>query len=182
MGQIKDITNQQFSRLRVLYFAGVRNNKARWVCLCVCGNQIETQGKQLRLGHTRSCGCLQKEKAATRLLRHGHSRRCKTGPTKRSYSREYQAWMNMKYRVLNPKSKDYYLYGERGITICERWLHSFDNFYMDMGPCPNKLEIDRINTNGNYEPTNCRWTDEVTQARNRRPRRKGYHFKRKKVI
>jgi len=74
----------------------------------------------------------------------------------------------MKQRVLNPNSDDYNNYGERGIVICDRWKGSFENFLADMGPCPTGLELDRIEVNGNYEPSNCRWTNEIIQARNKR--------------
>jgi hypothetical protein len=182
MGKIIDITGQTFARLRVLYFAGVRNNKARWVCVCACGNQIETQGKQLRTNHTRSCGCFQRDRSAEAHLLHGHARRCKSTTAKRAYSREYQAWLNIKRRVIDDGPKNFPYYKARGIIICSRWENSFKTFLADMGTCPPKFEIDRIDGSKGYEPGNCRWVDEITQSRNQRPRRKGYHKKKKGMV
>lgn len=157
---------QRFDRLLVLRLHASISNRLYWVCRCDCGNECIVSGKQLRSGHTRSCSCLQKEKAAARLRTHGKSY---TGERKtRKVTREYSAWLNMKYRVLNPKSEDYLNYGARGIGVCSRWLKSFANFYNDIGPCPEGLELDRIDVNGHYEPENCRWTNEVVQGRNKR--------------
>ena len=80
-------------------------------------------------------------------------------------------------RCFNPAPKDRPYWVDRGITVCGHW-HKFENFLADMGHCPPGLELDRINGDKNYEPGNCRWTDEVTQSRNQRPRRKGYHKRR----
>ena len=86
-----------------------------------------------------------------------------------SNRREYRIWKGMKQRCLNPKSKDYPRYGGRGITICDRWVKSFHAFLVDMrGPCPAGFSIERKNVDGNYEPGNCLWADDATQANNKR--------------
>lgn len=85
---------------------------------------------------------------------------------------EYNAWQNMKNRCLNPKYREYEYYGERGITVCDRWLYSFENFYTDVGNRPTPLHsLDRINPNGNYEPSNIRWATKTLQSTNQRLRK-----------
>jgi len=81
-------------------------------------------------------------------------------------TREYSSWMAAKARCLNPKNKCYNIYGGRGIKMCARWLESYENFFMDMGPCPPKHSIERKNSDGDYEPDNCRWATAIEQTRN----------------
>lgn len=142
---------------------GNRSNKTTPVvlCQCECGKNKETQLRYLKIGHTLSCGCSTidrisrfKENATT----HGQSRTI-----------EYRTWESMKDRCLNPNNKFFKHYGGRGIIICDRWKDSFASFLSDMGIRPNgKYSIDRINNNGNYEPTNCRWTTRDIQSKNTR--------------
>lgn len=89
---------------------------------------------------------------------------------------EYRAWARMKRRCLDPRTDGYHRYGGRGITVCPRWLNSFENFLADMGPRPtDQHSLDRVNNNGNYEPGNCRWATLDMQANNRRANRRLTH-------
>lgn len=162
MGKIIDLTGKTFGRLTVIRYAGkAKNQKALWECECSCGNRIIAQGVNLRNGNTSSCGCLHKEKF------NGYKHGLK-------HTKLYNIWGAMKARCLNPHTKSYKNYGGRGITICEEWINDFKCFYdwaISNGYEEN-LSIDRIDVNGNYEPSNCRWVDAETQANNTRTNRK----------
>lgn len=148
-----DMTGQTFGRLTVLRFHEARNTNAYWWCRCECGNEKSVARVKLINNKTRSCGCLRREGNARK---HGMSK-----------SREYSSWLAMKDRCSRPEATRYERYGGRGIKICARWENSFENFLSDMGPRPENTSLDRINPDGDYEPTNCRWADPVTQTNNR---------------
>lgn len=153
-----------FGRLRVAKFVGKRVSKPHWLCVCDCGKEKIVAGTELKKGATMSCGCLARELTSTRSTKHGH---------KRGYrSAEYGIWAGIKHRCHNRFCKEYPKYGERGIKVCDRWINSFENFFADMGDRPSpKHSIDRIDNNGHYEPSNCRWATNKTQGRNRRSNR-----------
>ena len=136
-------------------------------CKCHrCGqeNYVVTSG-DLFTGRIKSCGCYRlSQEFADAQVQHGH-RRTKKGITTSAYT----AWIDMKKRCDNASSQNYKWYGGRGITYCARWRF-FENFLVDMGSPPFKHELDRIDTNGNYEPTNCRWVTHQENCQNRRPR------------
>lgn len=85
-----------------------------------------------------------------------------------SHTPEYMAWRGMRKRCSNPKAKGYEYWGGRGISVCERWLNSFEAFYSDMGPKPEGSSLDRKDNDGDYEPSNCRWVNKKTSSLNRR--------------
>lgn len=172
-----DITGQTFERLTVTSFAGTDHvNHARWNVRCVCGKEKVVTGKSLRAGAIRSCGCLRKDnnqgrrfqKGEALRLKHGHCRRS-TGPGRSPRTTEYQAWAGMKSRCYNPRNKKFSDYGGRGIAVCERWRNDFEAFLADVGLKPSpKHSMDRIDPNGNYEPSNCRWATIGEQMINKR--------------
>ena len=160
---MRDMTGQRFGRLVVESFAYSRKRPSGnlayyWNVQCDCGNTRQIQAIKLRHNQTKSCGCILKEQ------RHGH-----TGPDGK-HSLTYFSWMSMRQRCLYPKHVAFHNYGGRGITICKRW-NDFKNFLTDMGERPCKeLTLDRIDNNGNYEPSNCKWSTKSEQNENQRPR------------
>jgi hypothetical protein len=163
---INDIEGKTYGSLVVIGRATEAIRKdAWWVCECVCKNIIVTSYSHLHSGHTSSCGCMN-----ARRLEGDQKAQYKHGMRQ---SKEYQIWTNMKTRCYNPRSSRWEHYGARGISVCERW-QDFENFYEDMGNRPSpEHSIDRIDVNGNYEPSNVRWATRSEQMKNRRP------FKRK---
>lgn len=158
-----DLIGQKYGRLTVVENKTI-GYKYKWKCICDCGNETIVYHGHLRSGHTNSCGCLNREAVINRQYKHGQSGY--------NTSKEYMTWLAMKSRCYNSNNISYKYYGERGIKICERWLNNFENFLTDMGKAPTKdHSIDRINNDGNYEPSNVRWTLPIEQANNRRIRR-----------
>lgn len=164
------MTGEKYGRVTVISYVGVsEDRRALWECRCECGKTFITRGKDLRQGKVTSCGCARKEHCSERMtaLNTKHGRR---------NERIYSIWRGMKLRCLNPNNKSYKDYGGRGISICPEWMDfkNFDAWATATGYDPDapfgECTLDRINTNGNYEPRNCRWVDMKVQANNRRQR------------
>lgn len=158
-----DFSGQRFGRL----IARNREDKitkrgesvCAWRFVCDCGNERHLAIYGVLKGNTKSCGCFRSDELKANI-KHGCSR-------KRKQDKVYMIYIQMKARCNNPKCKDYYRYGGRGISVCERWLNSFENFLADMGRPGHKESLDRIDLDGNYEPGNCKWATDREQARNR---------------
>jgi hypothetical protein len=177
--KVIDIKDQQFTYLKATRFIGFNKvGKALWECLCKCGSTTVATGVQLRNNHTRSCGCLQREQAAKFNTTHGFLIGTSAQKT------FYNSYNGMITRCIDVKRKDYKHYGGRGIKVCARWLESFENFRDDMyesylehhNANNGDTSIDRIDVNGNYEPSNIRWATQAKQNRNTRVNAKSVNF------
>lgn len=164
MSRLIDLTGQRFGELVVLERGESRKSRCghprtMWVCRCDCGEQTVVDSNSLKRGSTVTCG---KHKSKNYILSrktHGMSK-----------TRIYKEWASIKNRCNNPNAIDYERYGGRGITVCKEWLDDFMNFYnwaMANG-YRDDLTIDRINVDGNYEPSNCRWATNDVQVNNKR--------------
>ena len=158
MTKMIDLTQQRFGRLVALYPSPLRCGTAVvWACLCDCGLKVYISGYSLRRGASKSCGCLKKEVISKQMTKHGYAQNSLT----------YGVWKAMIRRCNNPKIKGFKYWGGQGVRVCKRWK-DFKNFLKDMGEKPKGLTLDRINPDGNYEPSNCRWATWGEQNNNRR--------------
>ena len=159
-----DLNGMTFERLTVIGEGGrTKDRHILWECRCECGNIVNVSSRDLVTGHTKSCGCLQKDTIKTIRIKHGDRD-----------ARLYSVWKSMKKRCENPNCKSYKWYGAKGVSVCEEWhdyiafkewaIHNGYNENAEYGQCT----IDRIDPYGNYEPNNCRWVSMAEQAKNKR--------------
>ncbi len=154
--ELIDITGERFGKLCVIGRADTNtttSGNAKWICKCDCGNITTVIGSKLRNGHTKSCGCNRISNIAK-----GHSK-----------ERLYRIWYKMKVRCYKEDDEHYKWYGGRGIRVCDEWLNDFLIFreWALTHGYSRTLSIDRIDVNGNYEPSNCRWVSQKIQANNK---------------
>lgn len=163
MRKFIDLTGQKFGRLTVLGraddYVDPKGNKAiQWLCLCECGNRRKVQSSHLKDGHTKSCGCLNKDILSKMASTHRDSE-----------TLLYKVYQNMKQRCVNPNNQRYKFYGGKGIAVCKEWNDDYLKFkeWASDNGYKQGLSIDRIDINRDYEPSNCRWAEYKVQNNNR---------------
>ena len=161
--KIDNIAGKKFNKLTAISFDSVSNSgNHKWLFSCECGNKKVILKSHAKSGHTKSCGCYNSDLTIKRNTKHNNCKRI-------GRSKAYSTWSSIKKRCYNFNQSNYERYGARGIKVCDKWVESFENFLEDMGEPPTaEHSIDRINNNGDYEPSNCKWSSVEEQANNKR--------------
>lgn len=159
----KDLTGKRFGRRVALRYAGKdKRRNSLWTFRCDCGKHGIVLGYTLTRSDIKSCGCLARELLVERTTTHG-----------KTNTPEFCVWQSMIARCYIKSQGHYYFYGGRGIRVCDEWRHSFETFLCDIGKRPSpKHSLDRIDTNGNYQVDNCKWSTATEQNRNTRRNRR----------
>ncbi len=158
MPEFKDLTGKKFDKITIITQAGrCRSGKTLWLGECACGDRNTYRTGNLMAEQATQCRKCQN-------TTHGHTKRKETVGT----SRTYRTWDSMRARCYKPDQVSYRYYGALGVTVCERWRDSFENFLADMGERPEGHTLDRVDPNGNYESSNCRWATGSEQYKNKR--------------
>lgn len=156
-----NLTNKTFGRLTAIERMPNNGRRTAWKFLCSCGVEKIINSETVTDGRVNSCGCLQKESITQRSLKHGHS-------INRKSTKELKSYAHAKSRCYNKNDPKYKNYGLRGIKMCDAWLNDASQFLKDMGKAPSpKHSIERIDVNGDYEPSNCIWATNHDQSRNK---------------
>lgn len=159
----KNVVGKKFNRLTIESYSHTSKwRQAYFVVKCDCGRKKTVRMSSIINGKIKSCGCYAKEVCPTVSIRHGHSRD--------GQGTAYRSWLSMNNRCYCPSNPEFENYGGRGIYVCERWRGEagFTNFLLDMGERPSgRYSIDRVDNDGIYEPSNCRWATSKEQHRNK---------------
>lgn len=162
--KVRNLKGQQFGRLTARKFIELKHDGAVWECDCSCGNITTVRAGDLKSKNTKSCGCQRKEVIRKLSTKHGVT----SNLSHDQYPKTYKIWRGIVNRCCTPSCSSFHNYGGRGIAVCEAWRNSYEAFISDMGECPVGYSIERIDVNGNYEPSNCTWIPLQDQVKNRR--------------
>lgn len=161
MAKSVDMAGKKYNSVTAIKVVGITSSRdKKWLFVCDCGTEFEANGYYVRSGKVISCQKCAAERSRIASVKHGLSE-----------TTEFSTWTDIQTRCYNKNSTAYSSYGGRGIKVCDRWLESFRNFLDDMGKRPQNMSIDRINNDGDYEPSNCRWATVSQQQRNKRNKR-----------
>ena len=165
--RFRDLSGMRFERLLVIGPVAKKWRNYVWGCVCDCGAEVQVKSAELVSGDSKSCGCYKADNTSRIMTTHGHT----AGQHRGKGSRAYRIWCCIKTRTKNVNCKRSDRYVGRGIAMCKEWAESFEAFLRDMGEPPKGTSIDRIDNDGNYCKSNCRWATQLEQSANTRRNR-----------